>query len=58
MIDLSPEVEELVSSSFTLRRILSPVLPPQAVDYICELIAKDGAHRKFLKLTSEENQVD
>ena len=51
MVKLSPELEELFSSTFKIKKILSPVLPPEAVDYLCELIAKDGAHRKFLELT-------
>ena len=52
---MSPELEELLHSSFRLQQILSPVLPKEAVDYIMELIAKDGAHRKYLKLIEDEN---
>lgn len=55
MNKLSPELEEILSSTFKLRKILSPVLSPEAVDYLCELIAKDGAHRKFLELTEMGN---
>ena len=55
MSKLSPELEELFSSTFKLRKILSPVLPPDAVDYLCELIAKDGAHRKFLELAEMQD---
>ena len=55
MNKLSPELEEIVSSTFKLRKILASVLPPEAADYICDLIAKDGAHRKFLELTEEQN---
>jgi hypothetical protein len=50
---MSPELEELLHSSFRLRQTLSQVLPKEAVDYIMELIAKDGAHRKYLKLIEE-----
>jgi hypothetical protein len=52
---MSPELEELLHSSFKLRRTLTQVLPQEAVNYIMELIAKDGAHRKYLKPTEEEN---
>ena len=55
MSKLSPELEELFSSTFKIKKILSPVLPPEAVDYLCELIAKDGAHRKFLELTEMQD---
>lgn len=55
MNKLSPELEEILSSTFKLRKILSSVLPPDAVDYICELIAKDGAHRKFLEITEMQD---
>ena len=50
---MSPELEELLYSTFKLRQVLSQVLPEEAIDYIMELIAKDGAHRKYLKLTEE-----
>ena len=50
---MSPELEELLHSTFKLRQALSQVMPKEAVDYIMELIAKDGAHRKYLKLTEE-----
>ena len=52
---MSPELEELLHSTFILRQKLISILPAEAVDYIMELIAKDGAHRKYLKLTEEEN---
>lgn len=52
---MSPELEELLESSFKLRKAFEQILPPEAVDYILNLIAKDGAHRKFLKIT-EENE--
>ena len=55
MSKLSPELEELFSSTFKIKKILSPVLPPEAVDYLCELIAKDGAHRKFLDLSERQD---
>jgi hypothetical protein len=50
---MTPELEELLHSTFQLRRTLAQVLPQEAVDYIIELIVKDGAHRKYLKLTEE-----
>jgi hypothetical protein len=57
MEDLTPELEELLSSSYKVRKALEQVLPKEAVDYIINLIAKDGAHRRFLKLTEEiENE--
>jgi hypothetical protein len=52
---MSPELEEILSSSFKLKSALAQILPQEAVDYILNLIAKDGAHRKFLKIT-EENE--
>ena len=53
---MSPELEELLTSSFTLRKLLKQVLPDEAIDYILNLIAKDGAHRKYLKIV-EENET-
>ena len=53
METLSPELEELLCSSFRMRKVLEQVLPKEAIDYILELVAKDEAHRKFLKLTKE-----
>ena len=55
MEKLSPELEDLLASTFKLRKILEQVLPQEAIEYIINLIAKDGAHRKFIKLT-EENE--
>lgn len=52
---MSPELEELLYSNFRLRQTLSQVLSKEAVDYIIELIVKDATHRKYLKLTEEEN---
>ena len=52
---MSPELEELLHSTFILRQTLLKVLQPEAVNYIMELIAKDSAHRKYLKLIEEEN---
>lgn len=52
---MSPELEELLHSTFKLRQTLSQVLPKEAVDYIIELIVQDSAHRKYLKLTEENN---
>ena len=52
---MTPELEELLESSFKLTKTLEQVLPKEAVDYILDLIAKDSAHRKFLKITDEQN---
>lgn len=52
---MTPELEEFLHNTFKLRQTLLQVLPKEAVDYIMELIAKDGAHRKYLKLIEEEN---
>ena len=53
METLTPELEELLECSFKLRKLLEQILPKDAVDYILNLLAKDGAHRRFLKLTEE-----
>ena len=53
---MTAELEELLSSSFKLRKALQQVLPPEAVDYILVLIAKDRAHQNFLKIV-EENET-
>lgn len=50
---MSPELEELLHSTFKLRRTLLQVLPKEAVDYIMELIVKDSAHQKYLELTKD-----
>ena len=50
---MSPEIEDLLESSYKLRKVLEPVLPREAIDYILELVAKDGAHRKYLKIIKE-----
>jgi hypothetical protein len=51
---MSPELEEFLSSSFKLRKLLEPVLPKEAVDYLLTLIAKDMAHIKYIKITEKE----
>lgn len=51
---VSPELEELLEASFILRKTLQQVLPPEAVDYIVTLVAKDSAHRKFMKVVEED----
>ena len=50
---MSPELEEFLSSSYKLRKTLEQVLPKEAIDYLLELVAKDLAHKKFLKITEE-----
>jgi hypothetical protein len=51
---MSPELEEFLTNSFRLRKTFEQILPPEAVDYIMNLIAKDGAHRKYLKIVEED----
>jgi hypothetical protein len=53
---MTAELEELLSSSFKLRKALQQVLPPEAIEYILELIAKDKAHQNFIRIT-EENET-
>ena len=55
---MTKELEELLESSFILKQRLTPVLPPDAVEYILDLIAKDGAHRKLLKLLGIDESSD
>ena len=50
---MSPELENLIHSKFILRQTLSKVLPLEVVNYIMELIAKDGAHNKPLQPDEE-----
>ena len=50
---MTPEIEELLCSGYKVRKTIEQVLPKEAVDYILDLIAKDFAHRKFLKITDE-----
>lgn len=50
---MTAELEEFLDNTFTLRKTLNQVIPQEATDYIIELIAKDGAYRKFLKITKE-----
>ena len=52
--NLSEQSKELLNGTFTLRKILSQVLTPDLVDYIIELIVRDGAHEKFLELTKDD----
>lgn len=54
---MNTELEELLESSFKMRKLLEQVLPKEAVDYILNLLAKDGAHRRYLKIV-EENEND
>ena len=53
---MTPELEELLHNTFKLRQTLSQILPVDAINYIMELIVKDGAHRKYLKLTEENEE--
>ena len=52
---MTHELEEFLSSTFKLRKLLETVMPKEAIDYIISLIVKDGAHRKYLKIV-EENE--
>jgi hypothetical protein len=53
METLSNELEEFFNSSFKVRKTLEQVLPKEAIDYLLDLVAKDFAHRKYLKITEE-----
>ena len=53
---MTTELEEFLQNTFILRKTLGQVMSPEAVDYIINLIAKDGAHRKYLKIV-EENET-
>ena len=53
---MTPELEELFSSSFKVRKTLEQVLPKEAIDYLLDLVAKDFAHRKYLKITEETEE--
>jgi hypothetical protein len=50
---MSPELEEFLEGLYKLRKTLEPVLPKEAVDYLLDLVAKDNAHRVYLKITEE-----
>ena len=50
---MTAELEEILQSSYKLRKTLEQVLPKDAVDYLLELIAKDGAHRNYLKIVGD-----
>jgi hypothetical protein len=50
---MTPELEEFLHNTFKLRQTLLQVLPKEAVDYIIELIVKDSAHQKYLKLIKD-----
>ena len=51
---VTPELEDLFEHTLKLRQVLTPVLPPDAVNYIISLVAQDSAHRKYLKLIEPE----
>lgn len=52
---MTAELENLLENTYKLRKTLQQALPPEAVDYLIGLIAKDGAHRKYLKIVEETN---
>ena len=54
---MTKDTEELLECSFKLRKVLGQVLPPDAVDYIMNPIAKDGAHQRYLDIV-KENEND
>ena len=47
---MSFELEEFLSNTLNLRQTLATVLPPEAVNHIMVLVAKDLAHRKLDRL--------
>lgn len=53
---MSQELEDLLNSSYKLRKALEQLFNKEAVDYFMELVSKDCAHRKFLKIV-EENET-
>ena len=52
---MTAELENLLESTYKLRKALEQALPPEVVDYLIGLVAKDGAHRKYLKIVEETN---
>ena len=50
---MSEELKELLGSTFVLRQRLAAVLPPDAVDYLVGLVARDGAHRRMEEICAE-----
>ena len=56
MYNMDPELEKILENSFRLRQALEQVLSKNAVDYIATLIAKDNAHRKFLRRMEETDE--
>ena len=50
---MTAELEEFLQNSFALRKTLQQTLPKEAIDYILEIIAKDGAHQKYVKIVEE-----
>lgn len=52
---MSEDLEQLLESTYKLRKALEQVLPSELSDYIIQLVAKDSAHRKYLKIV-EENE--
>lgn len=55
---MTKELEEFLSSTFILRQKLLPIMPVEAVDYILDLIAKDSAHRKLMKILELDKSND
>ena len=53
---MTAESEEFLENKFRLRKALEQVLPQDVINYILDLIGKDEAHRKYLKLV-EENET-
>ena len=50
---MTSELENILESSYRLRKTLEPVLPKEVIDYILDLIAKDVAHRNYLRIVEE-----
>lgn len=55
--NLSEQSKDLLESSYQMRKILSQVLTPDLVDYVMQLIVRDGAHQKFLDLVREDEEA-
>jgi len=50
---ITPELEEFLSHTYTIRTQLKAVFQPEVVDHIMRLIAQDNAARKLQKLSEE-----
>ena len=53
-MNLSDKSKEIIATAWKLKTTLSQNLPPDLIEYIIELIAKDQAHQKLIKLLEEQ----